>query len=97
MAEKIGLQQAFDAGFDAVKQYVDRSFEQFERRLEALEAKQAEHVGIKYLGVFAEGTEYSLGNFVTHAGSLWHCETRTKSRPGSDGCWKLATKRGQFK
>lgn len=36
------LQEAFDAGFDAVKTYVDRSFEVFEARLAAVEARQPE-------------------------------------------------------
>lgn len=34
------LQEAFDAGFDAVKAYVDKSFASFEKRILALEARQ---------------------------------------------------------
>lgn len=37
-----GLQQAFDAGFDAVKAYIDREFDDFERRLLALERRGVE-------------------------------------------------------
>ncbi|WP_412063985.1 hypothetical protein [Rhizobium sp. SYY.PMSO] len=33
------LQEAFDAGFDAVKSYVDRSFDAYEARIEALERR----------------------------------------------------------
>lgn len=37
-----GLQEAFDAGFDALKGYVDRSFATFERRMDAAVAQVAE-------------------------------------------------------
>ena len=47
MGEKMDLQEAFDAGFDAVKSYIDRSFEQFEQRIAKLEgrAKLADKLG----------------------------------------------------
>lgn len=35
------LQEAFDAGFDAVKAYVDKSFDAFEQRLVSIEARHA--------------------------------------------------------
>lgn len=38
----MNLQEAFDAGFDAVKAYVDRSFEEFDQRLARIEARQPE-------------------------------------------------------
>lgn len=36
------LQEAFDAGFEAVKSYMDDTFAAFEKRLEALESRQPE-------------------------------------------------------
>jgi hypothetical protein len=64
-----------------------------EQRLAALEA--GAH-SLKYRGTFSAGTVYEVGNFVTFAGSLWHCQERTIAKPG-DGAkeWKLAVKRGR--
>lgn len=49
-----------------------------------------------YRGVFLEGEEYLPGNTATWAGSLWHCNTRTREKPpGPNGEWTLAVKRGR--
>jgi len=49
-----------------------------------------------YRGVWTEGSEYKRGNFVTHDGSLFHCNIDTKNRPGRDPVsWSLCVKRGQ--
>jgi hypothetical protein len=49
-----------------------------------------------YRGVFAQGKLYERGDVVTWAGSLWHCNADTTTRPG-DGAptWTLAVKRGR--
>ncbi len=39
------LQEAFDAGFEAVKAYVEQSFDEFEGRLEAMERRLSEFAG----------------------------------------------------
>ena len=86
------LQKAFDAGFDAVKKYIDRSFEQFEQRLYEIEAR---HANLRYVGVWNDEREYLPGNFCTFQGSVWHCNVRTRTKPGSDPTiWVLAVKRG---
>jgi hypothetical protein len=92
MAKKIALQQAFDAGFRACKEYIDRSFLAFEERLHEIEARNA---NVKYVGVWNDEREYLPGNFCTFQGSVWHCNVRTRTRPGSDPTiWILAVKRG---
>jgi hypothetical protein len=63
--------------------------ESLQARIVALEARPEIH----YRGVWAEG-EYCEGDFVTHAGSCWHCNERTKSKPGDGAAWQLAVKRG---
>src|SRR5690606_29580946 len=36
-----------------------------------------------YRGVYKAGEEYSHGDTVTYAGSLYHCDVATQERPGS--------------
>jgi hypothetical protein len=50
---------------------------------------------LRYMGVWNADQYYVLGNFVTHAGSLWHCNVQqTMARPGHSKDWQLAVKRG---
>ena len=49
----------------------------------------------KYCGVWNDGT-YMRGNFVTHDGSVWHCNVDTSTKPGVDPVvWTLAVKHGK--
>lgn len=50
---------------------------------------------VEYKGVWKEGEAYDAGNFVTWAGSLWHCDKATSSKPGVADEWTLAVKRGR--
>jgi hypothetical protein len=62
-------------------------------RVVELESKLA---NFRYAGVWSEGTRYQAGNFVTHDGSLFHCNLDTTNRPGKDPvAWSLCCKRGQ--
>jgi hypothetical protein len=49
-----------------------------------------------YRGVYVPGKLYDRGDVVTWAGSLWHANAETTTRPG-DGApaWTLAVKRGR--
>jgi integrin beta 3 len=47
-----------------------------------------------YRGVYTEGAEYTRGDVVTWAGSLWHCNAPTAEKPGGEG-WTLAVKKGR--
>jgi hypothetical protein len=87
------LQRAFDQGFDAVKKYIDRSFEQFEKRIAQLEAKQT---AVEYRGTWLTDVKYSKGSLATHAGSMWSAEQDTLSKPGTDATWRLCVKNGTF-
>jgi len=52
--------------------------------------------GLRYCGVFVDGKDYDLGDGVTWAGSLWHCNGPTTSRPGEGSkVWTLIVKRGR--
>jgi hypothetical protein len=46
----------------------------------------------QYVGVFKAEREYKRGNFVTHAGSVWHCDEPTTETPGKSNAWTLAVK-----
>jgi hypothetical protein len=49
-----------------------------------------------YRGVWADGEVYTLGDFVTWGGSLWHSNSaEVKSKPGDGEDWTLAVKRGR--
>jgi hypothetical protein len=54
---------------------------------------------LHYVGVFAHGAAYHVGDVVTYAGSAWHCQADTSGAPtdGGDGggAWKLMVKRGR--
>jgi hypothetical protein len=52
--------------------------------------------GLRYLGVFVEGKAYEPGDGVTWAGSMWHCNAATATRPGDTAkAWTLTVKRGR--
>ena len=48
-----------------------------------------------YKGVWREGDAYQPGNTTTWGGSLWHCNSATSEKPGVNGDWTLAVKRGR--
>lgn len=48
-----------------------------------------------YRGVHEAGKEYEPGDMVTWAGSQWHCDAKTTSKPGEGDDWTLAVKRGR--
>jgi hypothetical protein len=48
-----------------------------------------------YRGVWRATDEYHEGNFVTDGGSIWAAKVTSRGiKPGSNGCWQLAVKRG---
>lgn len=61
-----------------------------ERRIEELERQP-----FAYDGPHEPGKTYRKGTFVTHGGSVWHCNYTTTSKPGDGPAWTLAVKRGK--
>jgi hypothetical protein len=64
-------------------------------RIVELEARKE---GVRYRGTFQPqaGQLYTVGDMVTHAGSMWHCNADTVDVPGNGSkCWTLAVKRGR--
>jgi hypothetical protein len=51
--------------------------------------------GLQYCGVYVGGKSYGIGDAVTSDGSLWICRADTAAKPGADGAWQLAVKRGR--
>lgn len=66
-------------------------------RLTALEKRieELEKFPFVYVGTHRDGNDYRPGEFVTHKGSLWHCDTPTTNRPGDGLGWTLAVKHGR--
>ena len=61
-------------------------------RIADLESRMSE---FQYCGVWHDGA-YKRGNFVTHDGSVWHCNVDTCEKPGTDStAWTLAVKHGK--
>lgn len=49
-----------------------------------------------YRGVHKDGEEYTRGDLVTWAGSLWHCNEPKAMKPGTpESGWQLAAKAGR--
>lgn len=85
---------------------------QHEIRIDQIDARTFESVAISssgkevrrkmalptmvYCGIFKEGNDYQKGDMVTFGGSLWHCNTDTKTKPGDAAKdWQLCAKRGR--
>lgn len=52
--------------------------------------------GLAYEGVYQDGKSYTLGTIVTWAGSSWHCNEPTDTKPGDGSkAWTLMVKRGR--
>jgi hypothetical protein len=92
--------RAFDDAFwtavaEEVRRFVTREIaslrSEFELRVNFLEERGV----MEYVGTFEDGRQYARGNFVTHFGSLWHCNRTTRARPGDGPDWQLVAKRGR--
>lgn len=87
----MGLQEAFDAGFEAVKEYIDRSFADFEKRIKAIEDG-----GIRYCGVFQRAATYEKGSVITDGGCAWIALHKVEGvRPGEGSAWQLMVQKGR--
>lgn len=52
--------------------------------------------GLEFCGVFIDGQAYDRGQLVTCAGSSWHCNEPTTTKPGDGSkAWTLMVKRGR--
>jgi hypothetical protein len=52
--------------------------------------------GLRFTGVYVDGCSYHPGDLVTWAGSSWHCNEPTASKPGDGSkAWTLMVKRGR--
>jgi hypothetical protein len=52
--------------------------------------------GLTYQFVYQDGKAYDAGDVVTWAGSTWHCNEATETKPGDGSkAWTLMVKRGR--
>ena len=47
------------------------------------------------MGQWQEHKSYRVGNFVSMGGQIYHANSDTGSRPGTDSTWTLACKSGR--
>lgn len=75
---------------------IDRGIEKrnaLEARIRELEKRiNLQAKAIDYRGVWRDGMLTKAGDLVTHQGTLWHCDTPTESRPGTDETWRMMVK-----
>jgi hypothetical protein len=95
-----GYPKDFDILADAIAMYMVETFGEelapLLARLDALEAAQRRLENFQYVGVWRADASYSIGNFATHDGGMWHCGADgTTSEPGTDASWQLVVKRGR--
>ena len=81
---------------EAVAMFVDH---EIKKRMEPLEKKIVELEALpklRYCGTWSDDKTYAEGNFVTHGGSVWHCNAKSTARmPGNSDDWVLAVKHGR--
>jgi hypothetical protein len=70
--------------------HLNTAMKQLKAEVKALDARP----GFKYWGIWSGARECSPGDFVTHAGSLWHANATTRARPGTGPEFTLVCKRG---
>jgi hypothetical protein len=70
-----------------------RLFSEILKRITDLERKPS----LSYEGTYSADKAYVVGNFITHDGSLWHCQMPSQGiEPGhAPAHYKLAVKRGR--
>ena len=50
----------------------------------------------RYCGYFSGAQTYRVGDLVTWAGQMWHCQAPTSSKPDDHaGAWRLVVKKGR--
>ena len=83
--KKSDIEAIAGAVANTMKAYVDARLQEFAAK------------ALTYRGTYQHGEQYQKGNFVTHAGSMWHAQVDAPTdKPGSNtGHWKLAVKRGK--
>lgn len=86
LENKAGSNGVAGAAIGAGLKYLADRFDELEKRIE--------EQPFAYDGPHESGKTYRKGMFVTHAGSLWHANYTTASRPGDGPAWTLAVKRG---
>jgi hypothetical protein len=98
--ELMTLQEAFDDGFDAIKGYLDRSIDERDKYIHAME-KRLKDIESRPVfsdeGVWVHDRKYLKGNGVTSDGSFWIAKRDTEhgEEPGRCDGFRLCVKRGR--
>ncbi len=93
-------QEDFDGCFDAVKSYVDGSFEEIETWIREIQGRIKElesRPEFEDAGVWSDEKSYKNGNGVTYDGSFWIVkrDTQPGEKPGASSGFRLCVKRGK--
>lgn len=79
---------------NGLHEYLGKALRPLADRIAALEKRGNENETFRYCGTWQAAGEYVRGNFVTHAGGMWHCNAPTREKPGVGTDWQLAVKGG---
>ncbi|WP_082953911.1 hypothetical protein [Mesorhizobium sp. AA23] len=93
-AAKVSIELLMDVAGEhlGVQHWMTARIAELEDRLKELEERSFD-----YKGVWKADETYKRGHFVTHSGSLWHCELAGSGIVPGNGAagWRLAVKRGE--
>lgn len=81
------------ASMESVLTLVDMLTKAINRNTDRVKGIQTK--GVEYRGVFQSAQEYGRGDLVTFAGSMWHANCATRTKPGDGRDWTLAVKGAQ--
>jgi hypothetical protein len=85
--------------YDVLPKVLGTMMRESEQQCAALEAQitglRSAMEQFRYVGPWAEHKTYRAGNFCSMGGQVYHANTDTDSRPGTDSTWTLAVRSGR--
>jgi hypothetical protein len=76
--------------YEQIGKFVGKAIKPLQDKIEELENRP-----FKFVGVWTQGMELVPGNVCSYAGSMWHCNEPTSSKPGTGPEFSLCVKRGR--
>jgi hypothetical protein len=75
--------------FETIGKFVGKAIKPLQDRIAELESAPT-----KFVGTWVAGT-YAARSIVSYAGSMWHANEQTDTKPGTSASWTLCVKRGR--
>jgi hypothetical protein len=92
MRSNVLTHREMDHVLEAIGKFIADTLKPIQKRIAALE----QQTRLKYVGPWKPARDYLPGEFVSYAGSIWHCKQHTGTRPNKcPEAWTLAVKSGR--